>query len=273
MEMRNKNYNYGGFHFIQYFWTNFKIGIKVMIEYKANFYSSIFKNSIVFFSSIFFLKVLENKFGEIIGWNFVDFVVFFYFIALTQCLSAIMGYANFHRDLKRGDLNIFLQKPGNIFLNYILYSRGSTIVATTVHSTYSLIFIFYSLDVEIIRFLISILISIILAISLFLFRYFLDSFSFYFFELGRILRRDLYNELHQVSRKFPMGFFENSKLELIFMFFPLYFVSTLIVPLFQGKQVPDLLFQISIILFLITIFSIGIWINWEYGLKKYEAYG
>jgi hypothetical protein len=43
--------------------------------------------------------------------------------------------------------------------------------------------------------------------------------------------------------------------------------------IFQGKEISDLLFQISIILFLITIFSIGIYMNWSYGLKKYEAYG
>jgi ABC-type uncharacterized transport system permease subunit len=272
-DIRYKNHNYGFIHFIKYFWVNLIIGIKTMTEFKANFYSSIFKNSIMFFSSIFFLKILANKFGEIIGWSFMDFIIFFYFVILIQGLSEIIGDCKFEKDLKNGKLNIFLQKPGNLFFNYIFYSRGSSIMFLSIHSTYFLCFIFYNLDINFIRFIISILISLILAITFFLFRSFLDSFSFLFFELGQILRNNIYEELYFISRGYPLNFFEKSAFKLFIMFFPLYYVSTLIVPIFQNKQVPDLLFQISIILFLITIFSIGIWINWNYGLKKYEAYG
>lgn len=60
---------------------------------------------------------------------------------------------------------------------------------------------------------------------------------------------------------------------VLFAALPIYFVSTLIDPIFQNKPIEDLTIQYIIILtiFLISIF--GTYFNWKYGLKKYEAFG
>jgi hypothetical protein len=274
MEKRNKNYKYNFFHYLKYFWTNFIISWKTMIEFKPNFFSLIIAE---FFWSpcfLFFGYIFTNKFGEIIGWSFIDFVIFYYF---NNLIWFIYGIFCFHKNLKikitKGELNKYFYIPGNKFLNFYLHSESNFLTLSLIQSLFYLPFIFYFSNVSFISFFASLFLCLLISFTISVIHSFLNSLSWYFLELGFITSVEINWRINQTLRQIPGTLFTNSKFKYLVMLFPMYFVSTLVVPVLQRKLVPDLLFQITILILLITVFSIGIYINWNYGLKKYEAYG
>lgn len=74
----NKKYNYGIVHYWNYFKASFRVSFLSMTEYKVNFYNSVLVQ--LFFISIplLFGYVLIGFIGDSIGWNFTDYLIFFY---------------------------------------------------------------------------------------------------------------------------------------------------------------------------------------------------
>jgi len=100
----------------------------------------------------------------------------------------------------------------------------------------------------------------------------INSFAFYL--LGSIESfLNAYEWTSFTMRTYPGNFLKNNKIKFVFMSIPVFFIGTLIVPIFQGKFVEDIISQLSIILFIFIFCSTITWINWHYGLKKYEAFG
>jgi hypothetical protein len=266
--------NYGFIHFVKYFWANLVIGWEITTEFKPNFYSAIFIEIFYGFVFLSYGFIFISNFNEVLNWGFKDYLLFYFFDGLIIFISGLFWW---NKQLKwritRGEFNNYLYLPGNRFFNYILSFSLSGIIFIIIESLIFIPFIIYFYSISFLNILLVILILFFLIILLTTSFLFFDSFSWRFLELGKILSDNILIKGRPILRQFPATIFQDFRFKYLLMFFYSYFVATIIVPIFQNKQVPDLLFQISIILFLITIFSIGIWINWEYGLKKYEAYG
>ena len=61
---KNKNYKFNFKHYLNYFWENYKIGLKEQFEYKTNLYIGIFLWATFSISILVFGKILFNNFGK-----------------------------------------------------------------------------------------------------------------------------------------------------------------------------------------------------------------
>ena len=272
---KNKNYKFNFKHYLNYFWENYKLGLKEQFEYKTNLYIGIFLWVTFSVTILIFGKILFDNFGDVVNWNFLDYIIFIAFSNLIYDVSGLFWFDKQLKDsiFKEKKLNFFLNIPGIRFFNFSL-SRGFN--GTIFLTAEFLIFITYILYNRsfIIIFLDELLLCcFLLFISYISVYYFFDSFSWRFMELGKVYSEKLYGEGNEILRSVPGVFFNKNKFYFILFLFPTYFVSTLIVPLFQGF-IPNYFYtQILIIIFLNIFFSIGIFFNWRYGIRKYEAFG
>jgi len=82
-----------------------------------------------------------------------------------------------------------------------------------------------------------------------------------------------FRSIEEALKTYPGKFFEDFKFRFILFFSPLYFVATLVVPVFRGINVVNFWFQIFGILVFSFIFGFLTFFSWRYGLKNYEAFG
>ena len=274
MVEKNKNYKFNFKHYLIYFWENYKIGLKEQFEYKTNLYIGIFLWISFSITTLIFGKILFDNFGDAINWNFLDYVIFFAFSNFLRDISGLFWY---NKQLKYSifelkKLNFYLNIPGIRFFNYSLSRSFNGTIFFMGEFLIFMVYILYNRNFNIIfldELLISCFLIILLHISVF---YFLDSFSWRFMELGKTLSNKIHWEMDEALVKFPGIFFNQNKFHFILFLLPVYFGSTLIVPLFQGF-IPNYFYtQILIIIFLNIFFSIVIFFNWRYGLKNYEAF-
>jgi len=93
---------------------------KKTVEYKASLYASFFEQ--IFFISIQFLFffVLFSSIGEVINWEFVDYILFFILVDLVFTFAGIFTWGKtLSQTLINGDLNLQISKPINIVFKYI----------------------------------------------------------------------------------------------------------------------------------------------------------
>ena len=272
---RNQNYKFNFKHYLNYFWENYKIGLKEQFEYKTNLYIGIFLWTSFNISILIFGKILFDNFGDVISWNFLDYIIF---LAFSNFLFDFSGLFWFNKQIKYSifelkKLNFFLNIPGIRFFNFSLSrSFNGTILFLTEFLIF-MTYILYNRSFNII-FLDELLISCILISILYIcVFYFLDSFSWRFMNLGETLSKNISWEVNGLLKQIPGVFFNKNKFYFLLFLFPTYFISSLIVPLFQGFIPNYFNTQILTIVLLNVFFCIGIFFNWKYGLKNYEAFG
>ena len=272
---KNRNHKFNFKHYLNYFWENYKIGLKEQVEYKTNLYIGIFLWVTFSVTILIFGKILFDNFGDVVNWNFLDYIIFIAFSNLIYDVSGLFWFDKQLKDsiFKEKKLNFFLNIPGIRFFNFSLSRGFNGTIFLTAEFLIFITYILYNRSFNIIFLDELLLCCFLLFISYISVYYFFDSFSWRFMELGKVSSEKLYDEGNDLLRSIPGVFFNKNKLYFLLFLFPTYFVSSLIVPLFQGFIPNYFNIQILIIILLNIFFSIGIFFNWKYGIRKYEAFG
>ena len=266
-------YKFNFKHYLIYFWENYKIGLKEQLEYKPNFYIGIILWTTFNIGILIFGKVLFDNFGDIVNWTFLDYIIFIAFSSVLYDTSKLFW---FNKGIKHNifvlkKLNFFLSIPGIRFFNFSLSKSFNATIFLLIDFLIYITYILFNRKFNIIfldELLLSSFLIILLYISCF---YFLDSFSFKLMEFGNTLSK-LSWDLNKTLKQFPGVFFNQNGFYFLLFISPVYFVSTLIVPLFQG-YIPNYFYtQILIIILLNIFFTIVIFFNWKNGLKNYEGF-
>ena len=259
---------------LNYIKTGMFLTWKKMLEYKANTYSAILAQIIYFVSQFLVLFVISSNFGDVIGWSFLDFV---FYLLLFDFVETIAGFFIWGRsDLKsmivKGELNCYINRPLNKFIcfNASIFSAGGTIMLF-ITSIFLVFFILF-FNVELYNILFGIFIAFLIIIFHIVLRKFVESINFFNFGVSYFLRETVYRS-QRIFTNYPAKFFQGGFFRIIFMIIPLFFVSSLLLPVLRNKEVWNLNLQIFILVSLIIVFGFGIFIFWKFGLKKYEAYG
>jgi len=266
-------------NYFRFWFEGMKISFKQAVEYRANFFSAVLLDIVFFFVTIFSAYIFNSIFGESIGWRFVDFVLFIFVLNFMFDISGIFWYGSEGRlknQIKSGKLNSYFSKPGNKFLMFLLKSRMNPIVFFIFDVCLYIPFLGYFGDFEVFNILCGVLILVLLAIFNVLLVYFLMSFSWIFIEFGSFLVDTFYwNNIQESLRVYPFQLFERRKvLYWIFSVLPMFYVSTVVVPIISFGDF-NVLWNVNYWILFGTVFVMvcGTLFNWRYGLKNYEAFG
>lgn len=261
-------------HYFFYFLVNQKLSIKIKTEYMVHFFVDFLYMIISSIVLFIFADVLANNFNSVIGWDKVDFLTFFFLLpfVLNIGYSLVLGNKLAKYYIKKGDFNILLVKPGNIFFNYLFkHNRASQIFYFIVRSLIFLPFVLLYQDFTIFSFILGIIYCLFLAVNLLLLLICLDSFTWIFLELGDYFF-SFFDNVNNVLKNYPGVFFHEMEFAYLLSIIPIYHVATVALPLFKGVKV-DFLSSIFLIIILNLILIIIIIMNWRYGLRRYEAFG
>ena len=267
----NKNYRFNYKHYLRYFWENQIIGLKSITEYRVNSINIILLEIFDILIINIFGFLIMSKFGNLIDWTFKDFFTFFIF---QNTLYLFVGFFSWSKKLnefiKLGELNMYLSRPGNIFLNYFFINKMSPILYLSINIPF-LIWIFLTIKVDIINYFLIFFVSIILILFFIILWQFFESFAFLFLESRQILFT-FFLTVRENLKIFNSNFFSGTNFKYFLYLFPIYFVGTLIIPLTQNKIPENLLEQIVFIILLLIFLTFITFVNWKYGIKRYEAF-
>lgn len=266
-------------NYLSFWFESFKISFKQTIEFKSNFYSAFILNCVFFGVIVLFSKVFFDVVGLNLGWSFSDFILFGFLLNLLFDVSGFFWYGymgNLVNQIKTGDINSYLTKPGNQFFLFLLKPRYNPIVFVVLDLICYLIFLSFLTDFVFVNVFYGVLILIFAIVFNVFLVHFLMSFSWIFVELGGVLMNRIYwDSIQENLRNYPFQiFYQNSSLFLVLSFLPMSLVSLVLVPVFSKGDFSGFDFFNFYYLFGFIFFMVLVLIfNWKYGLKIYEAYG
>lgn len=258
---------------LKYIHENFKIMLKSLVEYKSNFYSSIIEQVFYYFAIGILLFVLYDNFASLVGWNLEQFI---FYMVLYDFVLVFVNLFFWGKDLvfdiPSGNLSQYINKPINPLIAYIFSRLSAETILQVVISSLFIISLLIYFNLSFYTLLLSVLILINISLLFFLFRIAITSFAFYGVGFTKYLYR-IENNFFFIMQQYPTPFFMRTKLSKILMFYPFFFIGSLLIPLLLETPLQNFFIQLSSIIILMILFlSIGI-INWKLGLKKYEAFG
>lgn len=265
--------------YLNFWFESFKISFKQSVEFKSNFYSALLINISYFFVIALFSLVFTDVIGENINWGFSEFILFGFLLNFLFDVTGFFWYGyytNLPFQIKTGNINSYLTKPGNQFFLFLFRSRYNPIVFIVFDLILFIPYLIYLADYNILNVLFGILILFFLIFFSILLIQFLMSFSWIFVELGGFLTGTIYwNFVQENLRPYPFQMFsQNEQLFSFLKFLPMFYVSILLAPIISFGDYSGIS-QVNYLLFLILIpvLVIGLIFNWKHGLKNYEAYG
>lgn len=251
------------------------IKFKTLIEYKTNLVMAFINNLFRIFTQSIFLFVIAINFNDFINWSFKEYL---FFIIISNLIYRYFGLLFFTTILKRylisGNLNISLIRPINSFLQYLLrFIPIQAIFPATIYLIALIIYLVYYFEYSIIiNFFMLIPFLFIGGIfSILIIRY-LESFAFFIKESSFLLKS--YNSTSTIFQIHPAKIFDGSKIKFISLMIPNVYFGFYATQFLFGHitNIYLMVLFLSLIIFNI-LFGFGIFINWHYGLKKYEAFG
>ncbi len=265
--MKTKQFNS---RYLDFFKVNLFIMFQTMKEYKANLYS-VFLIQIVFISISYFTSfIIASNFGQVIGWNFLDFLVYQVLIRIIYQFSGIFLWGkSISHSIINAQFNNHLVMPLNIKLKYYfnnLSSSGYIYILFSLCELLILLIFFYQREIN---YLILLTTLLFLIVYHFLIHQSLETMGFHYKKLDHQLLR-LYYPLTNILSSYPINYFQFFSFRNLLIFIPhsilvfFIFPSSITISLFTFYVI---LIVVSFLLVLILI------INWKIGLKKYEAYG
>jgi len=245
---------------------------KTLKEYKINIYMGICANFMFMLITSIFFKIFVDNFGVLIPWKLSEWIFFMINFEFIHLLSGGFWYThNLKNEILVGNLNIYLTKPKNIFLQFLYSNIGH--IGFITGFVYCILFIVYIIFIKLnlMYLLLTFSFSIIGGIfTVILFQY-INSFSF-FFKSANMVRTTLVNA-QRIIEKHPAIMFPNS-FQFIFAFMPfVYYTAYPTHFLFGYMRIEQFLILFLQLIFLTFIVSLGLYYNWKIGLKKYEAFG
>jgi len=253
---------------------SFRIGLKAMREYKINLYFGLLTH--FFFTSVTFLSLF------VVVPNLTSFDLnisqLFFLVIYGQCFAMFgalfrYGGAKLGSILLDGQMNVFLTKPINIFLQYLFFGNPYYVCILLIIDICLMLFsgFYFGFINDFFVFLSALFVSFFGAIFYVLVHKFFESFTFFSKEISFI--KQVYNNVERVFHQFPFLMFDNY---LKFLGFFVGFSVYGIVPVLWIFGLLDLsifIFYFLLMIFFIVVFSFSIFLLWHYGLKRYEAFG
>ena len=255
-----------------YFCANFRLMWINTIEYKSNFYMNLFQLIIFSVIQIFSFYLISYAFSDYVGWDVADFYLFY---VLIYFISTLSGFFSWGKDLfyvlSDGTLNIYLTKPVGSFIGYLFSVLSGWALMSFTFRIIVFIFIYLYFSIEIYNLFLFLFALFLVSLLLLVIYQLIQSFEFIALKMSYSLEN--YWNIYDIFMAYPAPLFKGFPIQLFLYFFPSFFVGYLLVPLLRGYEIWRLDLQIFILVFLIIFCCIGIFLNWKYGLKKYEAFG
>ena len=272
--MENKIKPFGFKRNLDYFRENFIIMWKSMIEYKANFYNSLFIQLIFALIYFIYFSIISNEFGYLISWKFQDFLLFFLIYDTIFVLYGTFSWKweDFKYTLTSGRLNNYIFRPFNPFFAYSFSKLSGAGFLMIIINLFIFPILFYFFEYEFSNIFFSFVVFCLICYGFFMLSSFFKSISFFSFGLSDSLQR-LFYEFNEGVRTYPYSFFQNYSYSFLLFLFPMFFISSLLIPLLLGYEIWDINFQLLFLVLFNIVFTLLNLIMWHYGLKKYEAFG
>lgn len=258
---------------IEYFYEWFKIDMKQNWEYKTNMIFSTMitiTNTIV---TLFVLIVLKNQLGDEFLWGMEEFIFFSLQIFFISVFGGIFSYSKkLKKYLIEGKLNEYLIRPLSTQLQYFFQTSRTRRFYVAILYFIALVYYVFSLKVNFVKFCIVFILSLVGITAFLVIIFFIDSWAFFVKESYTLL--SIYKNTYSFFRVYPFSFFEDLRYASVLLIFPVTFYGSILTDyLFGYKTINDVVGYLYYIIAIIIVFSIGTYINWHFGLKKYEAYG
>ncbi|NQZ84986.1 MAG: ABC-2 family transporter protein [Nanoarchaeales archaeon] len=265
---------YGIVRNLNYLKENLIICFKSLSEYKLNLFNSIFEQLIFYFILIIFGKVLISNFGDLIGWSFIDYLLFLIIVDLSTTFTGIFVWdASVQKAIKTGSLNNFLFRPINRIIGFQFHHLNySGLVDSIMNFIFLFIIVFYY-GIVLSNILFGILIFILICFHTIAIDFFIRSLSFISFGLAQTCLDLLLLGSYDISKKFPFGFFEKMKFRFIVFIFSQFFIGSLLIPILLNKEIWNFWLQIYLLVGMFVVFFVCGVLLWRYGLKNYQAFG
>lgn len=280
MEQLDKIDNFKPFGFrrnLDYIRVNFFIVFKKMLEYKSNFFFFAIEHIIYIASLSISFNIFFSQFFEIISWQLEDYILFF---VLMDWISAIGGiffwrWPFLNQLITKGDFNIFLVRPINVFWGYFFSNLNSgLLVYTIINPIIHLFILIYFFDIQIYNIFLGILIWVAVFVCQVLVSECVHSFEFLKKGSSISIYRLTDTINYGYANQYPFQLFNGVKYKGFFLIFtPMFFIGSLLIPILRGYPIWNIELQLTI-LFALFVICLGVLVfNWKYGLKRYEAFG
>ena len=259
----------------KFFWTNFLINWKAVVEYKPNFYSVLIFNLAYVCVYVMFAIVLNSLILGELNWGIKEFILFLF---LTETFADVVGIFHFGSGLvtmhKTGTLNLFLVRPTNVLLSTFSIQRFNPSLFILTNMMIYIPVLLYLFEFQFYSIIYALLLYLMICMVQILVVHFSLSLGFLAYELEEISGRVYWETGYGLLARYPAQFFQNNVTVLMLVsLFPVYFISMWIVPLLSTGSFEVRTFEIVVLSTVTIICLLGIIFNWRYGLKRYEAYG
>lgn len=256
---------------LEYIKVRMYLGLLREKEYKASLYTALLAH--ITFTVVIVISTLI----VISNFSFFEFssVEIVFLILHSQMLTMFYGFLKWgdklHLALINGDMNNFLTKPMNIFVQYILHYNLYVVFLLTVIDLFFLILVGLFFGILNFKYLLVLFLSILGGVMFILFFRFFDSLAF-FMKNNKLIAR-VYYDLDKTYNQFPFFLFEGvlKKVGLLVG----YSIYALLPILWYFNKIElSFVLKVNFYVFLIClVLGFAIYFLWEVGLKKYEAFG
>jgi len=260
-------------NYLSYCLESLRIGFKCLNEYRVNLYMAFMSHLFFTLTLLGFLFISIDKFAQF-SLSFEE-VLFFTFYGQA---FAMFGYffrygSRLDRVLLSGQFNVFLVKPLNVFLQYIFYKNPFYVFFLFVFDFFMVfvVGVYFDLFLDFFGFILCLIFSFFGIIFFILIHRLFDSLAFFFKDFN--LFKKPYNYCEKIYHQFPVlifdGFLKHFGFLVGFSFYG-------VVPVFWYFGVigfDELVFYFKLLCLLIFISSGLICLLWNFGLKRYEAFG
>ncbi|MCA9459380.1 MAG: ABC-2 family transporter protein [Nanoarchaeota archaeon] len=272
MEFEVKSFTWKrNFNYIK---TSFYILWKRTTEYKLNTYVALFDQFWYYLTQVLFFYVLFSNFSSIINWKLDDYILFGLIVDLIYVFTGLFIWNGiFQNILVRGDLNNHLIRPINPVISYHFSSLSVGALVFIITNILIFPFLLFFFKIKLYNLFLAFLILILLLLVFTLSYFFVRSINFFSFGLSSVFTLIFESGNYNIAKKYPFGFFEKLDYNFFLLALPLFFTSSLLIPILKSYEIIHFELQIIFLFSLIFFFGIGGYLMWYYGLKNYEAFG
>lgn len=243
------------------------IGIKESLEYKANTIALLFVMLFNFIIFISLFSITNNLFLQRLNWNLIDFSMFILLSYFCNRFYYIFDARYLFKRLLLGELNVALTKPINPFIyqNLKMINGQDLIVLPFILIPISILLTYYNTNFFI--FLILLILMVLYNIVVSQFTGSIGFFSKMFPYTIHMFDKQMFNTVRTFTPKvFEFSFAKNIIYVLYFSLMGFGLVEFLL----QREYIVEYFYYSF---FIIIVLSSITFLNWKYGLKRYEAFG
>ncbi|MCA9459382.1 MAG: hypothetical protein KC550_02425 [Nanoarchaeota archaeon] len=271
-KMENKIKALGWKRNLNFIIESLKLSRKELFEFKSNIYSSILVQTFFYTIMFIFYFILYSNFIGTISLSLNDFILF---VIFANTIHLFIGFIFWGKHLlyliKSGEINIYLIRPINPFIFYNIRTLSVPAFLFMMINIFfiSVILIYTKSNIFNFSFIFVFILLIILTLTISMF---LDSLDFIRLGLSSPFQRIYYRAM-EITRMYPSQFFDSFKYNLVLFLFQGYYLTSVLIPILNGRSISLYFNELLILVSIIFIFSLGTYLNWKYGLKNYEAFG